>query len=519
MRSVIFVIFSVLACTANSAPNFTFSNPPGPYSVGLHIVKQVDQSRAFNDRVDLITGESPKGPTARPIQSLVWYPAQAGGASVTYLDYMRIAASEGTINMTDAQVDSTLNENLVDLTKTWGAAQMREETAHPMWAVQDAKAKPGKFPLVVYAPSFSHSAAENVDMCEFLASHGYVVIAIPSMGAHSRAMTADLEGIEAQALDIEYAIGYAQSLPEVDTAHIAVAGFSYGGISNVFAAAKDSRITALVSLDGAVRYETNLINGGKGAAKYVNPAQMTVPLLYVASQPSSIEELAKEKVDTSWSALDEMKYADVYKVTMQPMMHIDFGSHNLRFVADATPGDYSRQEVSLAHSWMVRYVGQFLDAYLKNDAAASAFINNPPAKNAVPLHMLTIDVHRAQAIPANRESFATELGKRGFEHASVIYQELHKKNPDFQLSTDDVTGWGYQLLQMQKTRKAIAIFALGASIYPENWNTYDSLAEAYEQNGDKILAIKNYQHSLQLNPQNDNAIQHLKDLGTVLSNK
>jgi cytochrome c-type biogenesis protein CcmH/NrfG len=48
--------------------------------------------------------------------------------------------------------------------------------------------------------------------------------------------------------------------------------------------------------------------------------------------------------------------------------------------------------------------------------------------------------------------------------------------------------------------------------YPQSGNVYDSLAEAYMDNGDKQLAIENYQKSIQLNPSNKNAVEMLKKL-------
>jgi len=49
-------------------------------------------------------------------------------------------------------------------------------------------------------------------------------------------------------------------------------------------------------------------------------------------------------------------------------------------------------------------------------------------------------------------------------------------------------------------------------VYPQSNNVYDSLAEAYMVNGDRELAIKNYEKSLELNPKNSNAVEMLKKL-------
>ena len=71
---------------------------------------------------------------------------------------------------------------------------------------------------------------------------------------------------------------------------------------------------------------------------------------------------------------------------------------------------------------------------------------------------------------------------------------------------------GYQLLGMEKVDEAIKIFELNVEMFPEAFNPYDSLGEAYMIKGDKKLAIKNYAKSLELNPQNTNAIVMLSKI-------
>lgn len=48
--------------------------------------------------------------------------------------------------------------------------------------------------------------------------------------------------------------------------------------------------------------------------------------------------------------------------------------------------------------------------------------------------------------------------------------------------------------------------------YPQSYNTYDSLGEAYMDDGNKHLAIENYEKSLQLNSGNHNGVAMLKKL-------
>jgi tetratricopeptide (TPR) repeat protein len=71
---------------------------------------------------------------------------------------------------------------------------------------------------------------------------------------------------------------------------------------------------------------------------------------------------------------------------------------------------------------------------------------------------------------------------------------------------------GYQVLGTGKTDDAIAVFKLNVEAFPEGFNAYDSLAEAFMAAGKKEDAIKNYAKSLELNPGNLNAVDKLDEL-------
>ena len=99
-------------------------------------------------------------------------------------------------------------------------------------------------------------------------------------------MTGELAGIEAQARDISFLIEYASTLPDTNISEIAVGGFSWGGISNLFAAARDNRIKSLFALDGSMRYFPGLIK----QSGYARPDLMRIPLLFFTQGDMSLEE-------------------------------------------------------------------------------------------------------------------------------------------------------------------------------------------------------------------------------------
>jgi tetratricopeptide (TPR) repeat protein len=68
---------------------------------------------------------------------------------------------------------------------------------------------------------------------------------------------------------------------------------------------------------------------------------------------------------------------------------------------------------------------------------------------------------------------------------------------------------GYQLLQKDKLDEAIKVFELNTQLFPDAFNTWDSLAEAYMKKGNNEMAVKYYKKSLNLNANNSNAQEML----------
>jgi imidazolonepropionase-like amidohydrolase len=114
--------------------------------------------------------------------------------------------------------------------------------------------------------------------------------------------------------------------------------------------------------------------------------------------------------------------------------------------------------------------------------------------------------------PIGRVLFKT-IQEKDVDAAIKQYRELKATQPDaYDFSEDEFIGLGYGLLRMKKVPDAIEIFKLSVEVYPQSYNTYDSLAEAYMDNGDKERAIRCYQKSIEINPGNTNGIEMLKRL-------
>ncbi len=108
-------------------------------------------------------------------------------------------------------------------------------------------------------------------------------------------------------------------------------------------------------------------------------------------------------------------------------------------------------------------------------------------------------------IPTEEEFFEI-IRSQGISKAVEIFNSVRKTHPDKKIFRElALNRVGYEFLFDEKVEEAIEIFKLNVVAYPDAFNTYDSLGEAYMIHGSTELAIKNYNKSVELDPENENA--------------
>jgi Flp pilus assembly protein TadD len=68
------------------------------------------------------------------------------------------------------------------------------------------------------------------------------------------------------------------------------------------------------------------------------------------------------------------------------------------------------------------------------------------------------------------------------------------------------------MMSSRQLKEATAVFKLVTEIYPDSWNAYDSYGEALLKSGQQQEAIRMYQQSVTLNPDNTNGKKILERL-------
>lgn len=158
-----------------------------------------------------------------------------------------------------------------------------------------------------------------------------------------------------------------------------------------------------------------------------------------------------------------------------------------------------------------------LEYRLVRDHVLIVLLNNTPGVNLTQMADGIRAILYDREPPAPKRSLKLILGPiiaaRGAEAAVARYAELKRTDPNgFDFKESQLNNLGYLLMEKNRFKDAIAIFKLNAEQFPKSGNAYDSLAEAYERDGQKSLAIANYRKSVELDPNNQHGKARLAEL-------
>jgi pimeloyl-ACP methyl ester carboxylesterase len=300
---------------------------PGPHAVGFNSIWELDWSRSYNtifpDETAYASGKAP-----RPILINTWYPAKqpVDVEPIRLRDYLAIETDDPRLSRFAANLADYERATICRELLGKAAAELAEEERRlldevwdtPTASLRNAPPVDGKFPLVVYHSGAGSSFEDNAVLCEFLASHGYVVLGSAYQQRTGHSLNVDVRSGSAR--DMEFLIRHARGHACVDWHHIGVAGHSAGAqAALLFRSQYASVVDAVVSLDTTQDYYGlasphwhYLTKRLRKKAKNLNG-----PILMVANSHAFFE------------LADSLKDADRYYLAFNNLGHNDFISQGI----------------------------------------------------------------------------------------------------------------------------------------------------------------------------------------------
>jgi dienelactone hydrolase len=279
---ILSALFMAVACAQSPDPLLWDSLTPGAYAIGYRSYFELDRARRFGPE---------NGP--RPILINIWYPAEAtDSAAVQYREYLEMPALARYPSfhslmepfLLDVVTDDIFEKKAADLNANERAFLETVRDA-PTIAHRDAQPAGGRFPVILYHSGASGSYEDNSVICEFLASHGYVVMtsAFPySDGVH---MNNSRGSPKTSWADLAFLLAYARTLGFADTSRAGAFGHSMGAqylLEWIGQPLTDMK--ALVSLDTTLEYTPEDLPGHLALRKRIAKLQPPrIPVLIAAS--------------------------------------------------------------------------------------------------------------------------------------------------------------------------------------------------------------------------------------------
>jgi len=507
MRLTIFIASIVLSTISYGQTSIKEINlKAGEYKVGFKHYTINDSTRsyrihnAFNNQL-----------IERPIPISIWYPAiieDSNSEQLTVLNYLEILKEE-------EEWKNLPNYFLLDwFPYLWNTPQNKGHLSEEVNAFFYPTFLDGNFPVVVYAPSYQASSIENFALFEYLASNGFVVISSPSRGTDTRWLEGGTtKDMETQSRDVEFLLKEIHSYKNIDSEKVALMGFSFGGLANAITVMKNKNISAIVSLDGTERYNYTVLE----KSPYFNLDKFTIPYIHFAQKEIPEEVLTKDKIPAElnykFQLYDSLQYSNAYSYRFHDLTHSYFSSFGVLFANRDKRQDKSDAKIMTSYNLLSEHTLQFLNATLKNDDNSKTYIENNPDKNGLSENLISKKTKKADKTEFNYRDFNDLALNQDYQDLIPLYKRTILKHPEFQLQEGMLNTLGLRLsFNSKKIEQGVNVFMLALHIFPKSANLYDSLAEAYLYNKDFKNAISNFKKSLELNPENQNAIDRLKQL-------
>jgi len=226
----------------------------GPFPVGVTTTVFVDKSRTDNFT---------KQP--RTLVTEIWYPATDEARRLPknkYSDFM----PGGITPEIDDLIRKSYKMSAAEIDKIyWNEAH------------RNAPVRKGRFPLVVFSHGNGGSRNQNTFWCDYLASHGYVIVS-PDHTGNARFTIIDGKPVVFQGsertnsakdrpLDVSFLLDQMISWDKgadkrfaghIDTGRTAITGMSFGSFTAHWASDQDPRFKAVIAMSGAPPTHTNL---------------------------------------------------------------------------------------------------------------------------------------------------------------------------------------------------------------------------------------------------------------------
>ncbi|WP_128545244.1 hypothetical protein [Larkinella soli] len=458
---------------------------PGPFAVGFQVFNRYDRGRYLQPKTDF-EGRANPGENAFPIQISVWYPAAGSPAgpskpSLLFEEYLYLNEQKQTFRPLTDEEKNRAAEGLRALVRFGAGLELTDADLlairrTPTAAHREARPASGPFPVIVSGLDGGPASASV--MYEYLASHGYVVLATPGIGRTATLQASRPQLALHERIDqLEYVLAFAHSLPTADPTRLGVLGINFDGMSGLLFQMKNMQADAVVSLDG---WEGK--NAGSRTLRespWYAPVNLRVPYLVVIQD----EKDPRPDLLPNREVFDALVYSERYFLIIKEMNHAWLVG-NLAVLPNL-PADKR-----MACHYLFAGILNFFQAHVKKDPAGLAYLKKTAPEKGFPAELLRFESWKAAfpAVPTPGE-FETLVMAGEVEKAARIYREAVRLNPSLELFDEQTMHlYAFRFSRQNRPETVLSLRRLAAEAFPKSVGAQENLGLAWQAVGRKAEA-------------------------------
>jgi len=355
----------------------------------------------------------------------------------------------------------------------------------PVRAIQNAPMIDKSFPLIIYAPSNSKSSVQNFIICETLASNGFNVISVGSAGPISLKRTHGKSSTEAQALDMEFILGYIKDSLHVKYTDLGLLGFSSGCMATALYQMRNHDVDAIVSLDGSNEYFSYIFLFG---LKDFNLNNTATPYCILTN---------KHEDFSFYPYYNSIVSTEKYMFKMPHLNHNGFVSY-WKLFDSCTPNSNS---ISQSYDLINETVLKFFKAYLKPRNERYHKGNNFQISANEYIFKDTNDNSAVASLLNTVLTYGIDTAISGMHKNKDLY--LNKEN--------EINILGRMFID-KDISTSIRLFLTNIELHPESWQAYYNLGFCYKKENNLSLAKDALKRAIDLQPNNSDILKLMEEV-------
>jgi tetratricopeptide (TPR) repeat protein len=488
MMNIKFISVTVLIITIAGNLCDASELKKGPFEVRFQSYKTYDGSRWYVAGADT---------TARPMLIHFWYPSREKNKtrSLTFKDYIDLIAIREDFRRNSTEVDQS-SYNFVNaysefakqkygLDSSVTTQQILNSPVSSKCGVAIPKYISG-FPLILYAPSNSKSSVQNHMICEFLASHGFMILSVGSAGPNSLKREAQQESTMAQVTDMEFILKYLEDSLDIEYASLGLLGFSSGGMATTILQMRNENVKAVFSMDGGHEYGSYL------------------PLF-------QMEEFNLERTDVPYClVVNNYENFSIYPfynsvtTTEKKMFRMPYLDHN-GFVSfwrffDSCSTDQVSNKVGISYDYISDCALAFFNTYLKPGQS----------KNGNSGFSFSASEY-IQPVIQDNTSISELCNMMITGDMDAVMMHLQENQNIYDSKEIEINILAKMFIDGY-IEKSIQLLLYNVAHHPDSWQAHYNLGYAYKEKGELQLSSNELNRAHELNPENSDIVTLLHEV-------